>query len=142
MPADSGVRVEGLRELQRAFSRAGPEARKLMRDEMRDVAEPVKEQAEQLTVHTISGVDQQDKWAVARIGVTTKEVFIVPKQKGVGRNRARKRRYGRPAFGALLMERAYGPALEHNQTTIVRGFEHALDQLAKEIDRRGNQARI
>jgi hypothetical protein len=131
--ADVEIRVEGLRELSRTLGSVSKPAKKELRNTLRDVAKPVAQQAETLAAHNIRNVRPGDKWDVTRIGVTQKEVYIVPKQRGVkGRGQARHRR---PMFGTLLMERAFDPALKHNQARILKEFDGMLDLLAERINR-------
>ncbi len=128
--AAGGIQVTGLRELSRAFKQASPQARKELRRTLAEVAEPIKHRAEQLAATEISNVHEGDKWDVARIGVTQREVYVVPKQRGVRRQGPRKR----PKFGELLMERAYQPALEENTNEIVRSFDEMLERVAGRIN--------
>jgi hypothetical protein len=130
MPPAGEIRVEGLRELSRAFAKASPQARKELRKVLKEVAVPVQHRAERLAAVEIRNLDAGDPWDKARIGVTQKEVYVVPKQKGVrGRGSKRRRR-----FGEQLMELAYQPALEQNRTMIVREFDAMLDRVAERIN--------
>jgi len=130
MPPVGEIRVEGLRELSRALAEASPQARKELRGVLRDAARPVQRRAQYLAAVEITNLDAGDPWDKARIGITQKEVYVVPRQKGV-RGRGRKRR---SRFGELLMEKAYQPALEQNKHEIVRSFDAMLDRIAERIN--------
>jgi hypothetical protein len=126
--------VENYTNVMRAFAKADRDIRLGWRTEMRRVAEPVRVQAEQLAVATIPRMARSPKWARMRTGVTQKEVYIVPRQRGVrGRNPK-----SRPNLADLMMNRAMQPALDRNRGNIIRGFEQALDRMAAEFNRSGN----
>lgn len=132
MPTTTGVKVRGLREAQRAFARAGRDAKKRVRDELRHVADPVARTAEGYARSRIENIGE--KWPLMRVGVTTRVVYVAPKQRGVrGRGSPRKR----PNLAELLMARAMEPALTANAGEVERGVERALDRIADEFNRGG-----
>jgi hypothetical protein len=133
-----GFAVDGLTQLNRVFKHAPADVRKEYRRELRTVAEPVRSDAERLAVSKIRRVRSSPKWARMRTGVTLKEVYVAPRQRGVkGRGRDRMRR---PRFGNLLGERATQPALRRNEHRIVDDFEAMLDRLCRKWDREGPKA--
>jgi hypothetical protein len=123
MPAASErtVRVEGLRDLQRAFALADRELSRRLRSSLREAAEPVRADAERLATSEISRIGVP--WSRMRVGVTQKSVYVAPRQRGARRNR-------RPNLAGLLLERSMLPALDANQPQVVRTVEKVLDQVA------------
>lgn len=120
MPAVSGIRVEGLRELQRAFALADKATRSKLRVSLRHVAEPVRAAAESLAVQAIPR--GKIPWSSMRVGVTRSSVYVAPKQR---------RRVGtpRPNFAAILMEPMQA-ALDANQEGIADDFDDVLTDVA------------
>lgn len=116
-----------MRELQRLFARAGDEARRELRSELRLVAEPVRGDAEALAASSIRRIGI--KWSRMRIGVTQKLVYVAPRQRGVKGRGVDKRR--RPAFATLLQERAMEPVLRRNEPRIVADLEGVFERLAE-----------
>lgn len=123
------VRVEGLRELTRAFGKISKDLSDEVRDELLDAVEPVKERAEQLALSRIRNMPESPQYAEMRTGVSKARgvVFMVP----AWRTRRRPNRR-RPNLGELLLERAMDPALDEKEDEIVRGVERTLDHLARE----------
>lgn len=110
------VRLRGLREFQRAISKASKESRKYVRDGLKEAARPVVESVKAKEGH----------WPGASIGtigpkVTTRGVFVT--------QRARKVTGLRSDFGALQMTQAFIPALDENEDETVRQVERALDRM-------------
>lgn len=124
--ADAAVRVQGLRELQRAFRVADKELAKELRGTLREVAEPVRAEAEQLAVTRISRMTVP--WSRMRVGVTQSTVYVAPRRKGV---RGRSHPRSRPNLFDLLMGRSLQPALDHNEQRI----EQAVDRMLVEVGR-------
>ena len=91
------IRVENYRELQRAFSQLEKEVKAELRNELKHVAEPAREEAERLALANISNVGP--KWSQIKLGVTTRGVYLVPKAH---------RRGGSPRsnLGGLLLKRS------------------------------------
>lgn len=124
----SVVRVQGLRELEKAFKLAGPASSRELRVALRSVAEPVKRDAEQLARANIRRIGVP--WSQMRVGVTLKEVYVAPKQRGV-KSRT-DRRYRRPNLFDLLMGRALEPALERNIGLVEARVDQALATVGRE----------
>lgn len=108
------VRVEGLREVQRAFRKMSGELNPALRTALREAAWPVAR-----TVREYEG-----KWTGASVKT------IGPKTTLMGASvtqRARKVTGRRPDFGALQMRQAFIPALEDHAEDIQHAAEHVLD---------------
>lgn len=119
MPAT--VRVEGLRELSRAFARLSDDLKMELRSGLREAAEPVREEAEHEAVRRIRKIGSV--WSRMRLGVTMAYVYVAP---------ATRRRRGtpRPMFGTLLFK-AMLAAAEQKENELVRRLERLLDRLEK-----------
>lgn len=126
--ADSvqAVTVEGLRELQVLFSKAGKEANSDLRSELRELGEPIRADAESLAATSIRRVGP--KWSRMRVGVTRRLVYVAPKQRGVKRRGDPR---ARPKFGTLLEQRAMTPALRRNEGDIATNVNRMLERLAE-----------
>jgi hypothetical protein len=117
--------VRGLTELTRTFKHAAGDVNRAYRSELRDVAEPVRLTAESLATSSIRRIGPV--WSQMRTGVTTRLVYVAPKQRGTGSrgNAGRKR----PNLGTLLSERALQPALDRNRSRVEADFDRMLDRL-------------
>jgi len=120
------IAIRGLRELNRAFVRAGKQTRREIRLEMAALAEPVRLTAENLASEKIRRIGPE--WSVMRTGVTQNLVYVAPFQRGVktrGRQNLR-----RPNLARLLLDRALDPALEQNRGKVEEGIERMLDRIS------------
>lgn len=126
MPAvnERVVRVEGLRELSRAFALADKAERRMFRQSLRDVAEPVRADAEALAVSRISRIGLP--WSRMRVGVTRTSVYVAPRERGT-----RTPTRSRPKLASLLMDRAMQPALDAH----VEEVEEATDRMLGDVAR-------
>lgn len=122
------VRVEGLRELSRAFARADRKVSRELRRELRNAARPVADEAERLAKARIRNMT--DDWSEMRVGVTRREVYIVPVERGT---KARLRR--RPNLKDLLLDEAMEPALDAKREEVVDGIRHVLETVARDWER-------
>lgn len=122
------VRVEGLRELSRAFARADRKVSRELRRELRNAARPVADEAERLAKARIRNMT--DDWSEMRVGVTRREVYIVPVERGT---KARLRR--RPNLNDLLLDEAMEPALDAKREEVVDGIRHVLETVARDWER-------
>lgn len=118
------VKVEGLRELQRAFQAADKERARAFREDLADVAEPVRVRAELLASQDIRKMTVP--WSHMRIGVTTSSVYVAPQQRGT-----RDPRKKRPNFGLLLLGRSLEPALAQKSSEVEAGFNDLLELVEK-----------
>lgn len=130
MPAvGNTIRVEGLRELQRAFTLADKTLERELRDTLREVAEPVRADAERLAVSGIPMIGLA--WSRMRVGVTRTSVYVAPRQRGVRGNATRKR----PNLAGLLLGRAMLPALERNEPRVTAEMDELLATVGKAWER-------
>jgi hypothetical protein len=119
----SGIRVEGLRELDRAFGKISKDVRRDLRVEIRKVAEPVRVRAESLAVADIRNIG--GTWSRMRIGVTTFGAYVAPKARRRGGS-------PRPNLGGLLMNKSMVPALHDESDVVVAGIDAMLGRLGGE----------
>jgi hypothetical protein len=130
---EPAVVVRGQRDLSRAFAKADRDTRLAWRRTLRQLAEPVRSDAEQLALQTIRNMPKSPKWARMRTGVTQKLVYVAPRQKGTrGRGRGR-----RPNLADLLMDRAMQPALDRHRGDVERAVELLFDRIADDFNRGG-----
>jgi hypothetical protein len=115
--------VYGFRELSTAYARIGGDTAKAFRTDLRQIAEPVRQDAEVLAAGKIPNVGVD--WPRMRTGVGRSVVYVAPKMKGV---RGRGPR-SRPNFANLLMERAMAPALDANESKIVRDVDRLVSRV-------------
>lgn len=127
----NAVRIEGLRELERAFKLYGRGLEKGLREAMEAGAEVVKPDAQSLTRSALkpvppNGVD----WSLMRVGVAKRVAYIAPQQRGNRSRRPSSRARG-AKFKARVMGQALEPALEKNTSRVEREFVDALVDLAR-----------
>lgn len=121
--SEKTMRVDGLRDLHRAFAAADKTLNSELRSSLRGVAEPVRRGAEQLSLRQIRNIGP--RWSRMRVGVTQTSVYVAPVERG------RKSATRRPNLADLLMDRAMQPALDANQEDVVVRFEEMLDTVGK-----------
>jgi hypothetical protein len=124
----SAIAVEGLRDLQRAFRVADETLSRELTRTLREVAEPVRTDAERLAVSGIRHITLP--WSQMRIGVTRSSVYIAPKRRG-----SRFPQNRRPNFAGLLLHRAMLPALSRNEQQVQEGMEELLDTVGLDWER-------
>jgi hypothetical protein len=129
--ATNAIRVEGLRELQRAFKRADAALQKDLRTGLRLAAEPVRSAAESLALENIRRIGVP--WSRMRIGVTQKTVYVAPRERG---QKGRDRRLKRPNLFDLLMGRSLQPALDQNISRVEASMETVLDTVGAAWEQR------
>jgi len=134
------IYVTGLADLQRAFSKLERDTRLGLRHGLRDVAEPVRRDAERLAITQIRRIrfrsSRGPKWEKMRIGVNRNMVYVAPVQRGV-KSKGRIRRYARPKFADVLLDYAMEPALHQNEAEVERSLQLVLDH-AIDTFNRGN----
>lgn len=118
MAAPATVKVEGLSGMLRAADAAGKETKKLVRDRLREVAEPVLQDAR-------SKLSRYDARSASRLGISVRRVGTVSVEQ-----RLRRTTGAHPQFGSLQMQEALMPALDENANEIERRMERALDEVA------------
>lgn len=117
--SEGTIFVSGLEDINRAFNRIDSGLKRNLNKALKKAGEPVRADAQQLAPHVIrnlrrgpgpSGAD----WSGVRLGLTQRTVYIAPTERGRGRNPKKKR----PNFKNLMLDRAYGPALDHNREKV------------------------
>lgn len=117
------VNVTGVRELVRAADAAGKETKKAVRDRLRQMAQPILQEARaRLSVY--------DARSAARLGVSVRRTGTVSVEQ-----RQRTTTGQHPQFGSLQMKRVLLPALASNQENVMREFEAAVDDIVKVFER-------
>jgi hypothetical protein len=116
----TGVRVKGLRELDRAFAKLDKNLKKDLRNELKLAGEPVRAKAESLAFSEISHIGPV--WGRMKIGVTTKHVYVAPRARRAGGS-------SRPNLGRLLMAEAMEPALEKERGEVLKRVDEMLGRL-------------
>lgn len=117
------VKVSGLRQFITATDHADRATKKLVRDELRKAAEPVRAEAERLFSRFSPESASTYGISVRRVGTVTVE------------QRRRKTTGDRPDWGALQMREALLPALETEQDEVVSRLEAAVDRIADRFER-------
>jgi hypothetical protein len=121
MPFAGTIRVEGLRELQRACALSEKEVKLGVRAKLREAAEPVRTEAESLGPTMISNLGPE--WRRMKVGVTTSLVYVAPKS----------RRHGgspRKNLAPLLMK-VMESALDAKTDEVAGKLEEAIDLIAE-----------
>jgi hypothetical protein len=119
----SSTHLKGWSELRRSLRKVSREAAKEVDDELKHVAEPVRDDAERLARDEITNIGE--KWSAMRIGARARGVYVAPQSRRRGGS-------PRPNLGILLMKDALIPAVEQNERRIERGVEQALDRLLRQ----------
>lgn len=119
--------LSGMDEFQRALKVVDAQAADDFKSVFEDVARPMAVHATGLALSRIPRMTLP--WAENRIGVTKREVYIVPRQRGA---RIPQRR--RPNFGRLLVTRAYDPTAAMFEPRIEADVERALDRIAHTLE--------
>lgn len=125
------IRIEGLQDIQRSLRELDRTLDRRLREELVEVAQPVRADAERLAVRDISGLAREGRalgaapeWSEMRVGVTARLVYVVPKKHGLKRGDRK-----RPGFGATLLHEAMEPALHANRSRLLPKVEHMLDSV-------------
>ena len=124
----STLRVEGLASLQKHFAIIDKELAGDLRDGLKQAAEPVRVQAERLTVAKIGMGRQPVQWWQMRKGATTAGAYIAPARRR-GRNPNLKRR----SYRTTVLPRMIA-ALQANEAQVRRKAEQVVN---RSIDRWG-----
>lgn len=119
------IRVIGLKELSRDFKRMSKELSDELVGELKDAAQVVADDAEQLALTRIRNMPRSPRWAGMRIGVSRAQglVYVVPAARS-------KRRIKRPNLAALLLDEAMDPAVEKNASKVVDRLDDMLGRIA------------
>jgi hypothetical protein len=122
------VRIEGLRELERAFKLYGRGMEKGLREAMEAGAEVVRPAAESLARESLKPARNVD-WSLMRVGVTRRTAYVAPAQRG--RRGKLRPNAGRPNMRQKLLGESMEPALEANTSRVESEFKDALNDLAR-----------
>lgn len=115
------IRVDGLRELLAVTDQLDRDARRAVRNEIRDVAVPIRDEAQSLFLSRVSG-DQRK----TRYGISVRKVGTVSVEQRVkGKDRDPRRR--RPKFTALVWDRSLQPAADNKENEVAERFEKTMD---------------
>lgn len=125
------VTVKGYRELKRLATAAGKTASRELNAELREVAEPIRADAEGFAAAGIRRIGPN--WSRMRVGVTTRVVYVAPRERGIKTRGVDGRR--RPKFATLLEQRAMTPALRRNEPLIAARVNTLFDHLADRWNR-------
>lgn len=124
------ARVEGLRELSRAFAVADKELGKELRKSLADVGAPIARDAELGAIGRIRNIRSKSAWWEMRTGATRTYAYVAPKRRGP-RGGKRKRRN----LADLLLERSMLPALDRNISNVETRFGRVLDDVGRAWER-------
>lgn len=126
--ATDAVRVKGLKELTRAFNGMSKDIAQDLVWELEEAADPVRKTAEPLALTTIRNMPRSPRWATMKISVSKAKgaVAMFPA------SRRQRGSSGRPNLADLLMDRAMDPALEANETEVVKKVDDLLERLGDE----------
>lgn len=126
MPIEQRTLVlQGYTDLQRAWAVADKETQRELRAALRDAAEPVRSDAQALTLHRIENMTIPfSRW---KVGVTRRSVYVAPRWRET-RVKSRKR----SNLADLMAERAAQPALNRN----IRRVETEVDQALATVGRK------
>jgi hypothetical protein len=124
MAEGATLRVEGYRELVRAFAGCDKATKRELRATLRHAGEAVQAGA----IQRLSPVD-------ARSAAGYK---VRVRQRGVAVEQSLRKTTGQhPEWGSYQMRHALLPALISNEDELNRELERALDQISREFERRG-----
>lgn len=119
------LRVDGLRELLRVTDQLPKDVKRGIRDELRKVAEPVRDDATTLFLANVSANAEKTRYGISVRRTGT--ISVEQRRKGRSGRKSAKR----PKFTDLVMARSLAPSLERNEGEIVRGFNRVLDSLER-----------
>ena len=124
--ADGAIRVIGLKELSRDFKRMSKELSDELVGELKDAAQVVVDEAEELALRRIRNMPRSPRWAGMRIGVSRAQglVYMVPAA------RRRSGGSGRKNLADLLLDEAMDPAAEKNAGKVVDRLDDMLGRIA------------
>lgn len=130
----NAIRVDGLADLQRAFTAADRALREDLRDALQEAAAPVRSDAQRLAATTISHMTTEP-WTRMRIGIVEGTVvYVAPVERGAkGRGNERRRR---PKFKNVLGPRMEA-ALEINRGRVVERLDRMLGEVKAVWERYG-----
>lgn len=121
-PQGETLQIKGLRELLRVTDQLPKETKKAVRDALRKVAEPVREEATSRFLSEVSPVSSR-----TRFGISVRKAGTVTVEQ------RRRRTTGKhPEFGVTQMKAALIPALASNEDEVVAGMENVIAYLERQ----------
>lgn len=130
---ENPVIVSGFSQLERDLKATNPALLKAMRAGLLEAVQPIKRDADRLSRSEISGMKRAKKkpppWSLQKVGQTTREVYMVPTEKGARARRDSKLR--RPNFAVLMLGRSYDPALEQNRVRVLNTVDHVIGTVTR-----------
>jgi hypothetical protein len=143
---ENPVIVAGFTELERDLKASSPLMLKALRTGLTIAVQPIKRDADRLALTRISGMKRARKtagrkagfigpllpaWSVQKTGQNTKEVYMVPTEKGA---RARENSgLRRPNFAVLMLGKSYDPALEGNRVQVLNTVDHVIGSVTRTL---------
>jgi hypothetical protein len=137
---ERAVRIEGLRELERAFKLYGRGLEKGVREALEAAAEPVRSDAQTLALAEIPRINLPSTtvpWHRMRVGVTRRTAYVAPEARGAKNRqfRTKSRIRSNQRFANKLLTEAMEPALDRNIANVEREIGVALDDLGRRWER-------
>jgi hypothetical protein len=130
---ENPVLVAGFRELNADLKATNPAMLKAMRTGLTLAMQPIKRDADRFSVERLSGMKRAKRkpppWSLQKIGETTREVYMVPTEKGARARRDSKLR--RPNFANLMLGKSYDPALEQNRVQVANTVDHVIGTVTR-----------
>lgn len=141
---ENPVIVSGFAELERDLKASSPLLLKAMRTGLTIAVEPIKRDADRLALTEISGMKRARKtarrsrgfigpllpaWSVQKTGQNTREVYMVPTEKGARAKQNSALR--RPNFATLMLGKSYDPALEGNRVQVLNTVDHVIGTVTR-----------
>jgi hypothetical protein len=141
---ENPVIISGFTELERDLKATSPALLKAMRTGVILAVEPIKRDADRLALTQISGMKRARKsagrragfigpllpaWSVQKTGENTKEVYMVPTEKGARAKENSALR--RPNFATLMLGKSYDPALDQNRVQVANTVDHVIGTVTR-----------
>jgi hypothetical protein len=106
---------------------------KAMRTGLTLAMQPIKRDADRLSFERLSGMKRAKRkpppWSLQKIGENSKEVYMVPTEKGA---RARQdSALRRPNFATLMLGKSYDPALEQNRVQVANTVDNVIGTVTR-----------
>ncbi len=122
------VRIEGLRDLMRAFRVMPVEVAEELKWELEEAVEPVRLAAQAKAPGSMRNMTRTREWAAMKTGVSRRDatVWVAPQLTG-GRKKWSQR--GKDNFALRMQTKALDPALKENIGHVTRRIEQFLDRV-------------
>jgi hypothetical protein len=130
---ENPVIISGFTELERDLKETDVRVLKAFHTGLMLAVQPIKKEADALSIARISGMKRAKRkpppWSEQKIGQTTREVYMVPTEKGArGKQDAALRR---PGFATLMLGKSYDPALEGNRVQVTNTVDHLIGTVTR-----------